>query len=158
MGAGYDSPAGYIEVIARPTVDEYLAECHDVRKAFLAAIAISHYLDCEAQTSNVKVEEVRKAVSDESPAITDIVAIANLAKHYRISRPNSPDRNRSVVEAFVPGDVVSHSDGSFFSDGAGYAQPVIYIRADNTYASLDETLREALSYISIRAEKHKVPN
>ena len=76
--------ADFLASTVKPTVDEFLASPHDVRRARLAAIVLYHMADYVALESNTPLKEVcsrATASCSDFPLVRDV---ANATKHAKL--------------------------------------------------------------------------
>lgn len=101
--------AEYLSEIVVPTVDEFVGEVNDPRRAMLAAMTVLHLVDHvfqnrdgDAGTANKATELCYGALSDRSNEFKAVRAFALAGKHARLSRSFQKGRGSKDFHALSP--------------------------------------------------------
>jgi hypothetical protein len=108
------TPREYLDIICRPSFEEFRAEPSSIRKAWIAAAALYHFADYFEKSRNEEKATIRKRLADAFPKFQQLADIANASKHLELDRG---PRTGLAARHFGIGNRAAFSDGTYFSDG-----------------------------------------
>jgi hypothetical protein len=142
------TPQQYIEQVCQPNFEEFAREPTSIRRAWSAATALFHFIDCLAVQRRQKASTIRNEVQADFPQLQALADIANSSKHFELDRGS---RKGLSVENFKVGHGAAFSDGSYFSDGTSFSDvpDVIRIEFEGEQIDVLNLCRQALAHFKI---------
>ncbi|HEY8126230.1 MAG TPA: hypothetical protein VIF88_12530 [Methylocystis sp.] len=121
------TPREYLDTICRPSFEEFKAEPSSIRRAWISAAALYHFVDCLAVNRNQKHPIIWKELEVTFPRLQALADIANTSKHLRLK--DGPGKGLAA-QHFQTGLGAAFSDGTYFSDGTTFSDAPEVVRME----------------------------